>query len=323
MGPRETSYPIIPARSPALPDSPNLHPIRHLGVRAATMIKLKKRPRPEPVPAEVTAITTKAEKKQVDERVAIGANVVYEAIRREGEEELSRTVAALAWSAFAAGLSMGFSFIAEGLLQSHLPDAPWRLLISRAGYSIGFLIVILGRQQLFTENTLTVVLPLLARKDLKTLWCMLRLWAVVLTSNLLGTFLFALCIGNIRIFDPHIQQTLAQIGLAHLGSGFGIVMVKAIFAGWLIALMVWLLPAAESARVSIIIILTYLVGVGGFNHVIAGSTTMLYLVVTKMISWQVYLVQFLLPTLLGNVIGGVSLVAALGHAQVVGGKSSL
>jgi formate/nitrite transporter FocA (FNT family) len=282
-------------------------------------MQTKKQPRLEPPVPEL--VTTRAEKKQVEERVAIGANVVYETIRREGEDELSRPVSALAWSAFAAGLSMGFSFIAEGMLASRLPDAPWRLLISRAGYSMGFLIVILGRQQLFTENTLTVVLPLLARKDLKTLWCMLRLWAVVLTSNLLGTFLFALCIGKIKLFDPHMQLCLTEIGMAHLGSSFGIVMAKAIIAGWLIALMVWLLPAAESARVSIIILVTYLVGIGGFNHVIAGSTTMFFLVVTQAISWKVYFVEFLFPTLLGNVIGGVSLVAALGHAQVAGGKN--
>jgi formate/nitrite transporter FocA (FNT family) len=281
---------------------------------------LKKQPKIEPAAAGAVAITTRAEKKQVEERLAIGANVVYETIRREGEDELSRTASALAWSAFAAGLSMGFSFIAEALLQSRLPDQPWRLLISRLGYSVGFLVVILGRQQLFTENTLTVVLPLLVQKDLGTLLKMLRLWGVVLSANLLGTFLFALCIGKILIFDPHTQQSLAEIGASHLGSGFGTVMVKAIFAGWLIALMVWLLPAAESARVSIIIILTYLIGIGGFNHVIAGSTTMFFLIVTRSISWKIYVVQFLIPTLLGNVIGGMSLVAALGHAQVVGGK---
>ncbi|MGH9643800.1 MAG: formate/nitrite transporter family protein [Terriglobales bacterium] len=284
---------------------------------------LKKQPKLDPTSPEIATITTRAEKKQVEERVAIGANVVYEAIRREGEEELSRTVAALAWSAFAAGLSMGFSFIAEGLLQSHLPDQPWHPLISRAGYSVGFLIVVLGRQQLFTENTLTVVLPLLVRKNLKTLSYMLRLWAVVLIANLLGTYLFALCLGKIRIFDAHTEQCLTQIGAAHLGMSFGLVTVKAIFAGWLIALMVWLLPAAESARVSIIIIVTYLIGLAGFAHVIAGSTTMFFLVVTKVITWPVYFMQFFLPSLLGNVIGGVSLVAALAHAQVAGGKNPL
>jgi len=281
----------------------------------------KKQVKAVPPPVEGT-ITTRVEKKQVEERVAIGAHVVYETIRREGEDELRRKASALAWSAFAAGLSMGFSFIAEGLLTAHLPDQPWRLLISRLGYSVGFLIVILGRQQLFTENTLTVVLPLLLRKDLSTLWRMLRLWAVVLTANLFGTFLFALCIGKINLFDAHMQQSLTQIGLAHIGASFGIVLVRAIFAGWLIALMVWLLPAAESARVSIVIIVTYLIGIGGFNHIIAGSTTMFYLIVTHSISWKTYVVEFFLPTLLGNVIGGLALVAALGHAQVVGGKET-
>ena len=267
-----------------------------------------------------TAISTRAEKKQVEERLAIGPQVVYETIRREGEEELARPASALAWSALAAGLSMGFSFVAEALLSSHLPDQPWRPLISRAGYCVGFLIVILGRQQLFTENTLTVVLPLLVKKDLSTLLRMLRLWAVVLTANLVGTFLFALCIGKIHIFDVHSQETLTSIGVAHLGAGFGTVLMRAIFAGWLIALMVWLLPGAESSRIAIIIIITYLVGISGFNHVIAGSTTMFFLIVTKVITWKVYVAQFLLPTLLGNVIGGFALVAALGHAQVVGGK---
>lgn len=107
-----------------------------------------------PLPADGSTITTRVEQKQVEQRIAIGAHVVYETIRREGEDELHRPGAALAWSALAAGLCMGFSFIAEALLMSHLPDAPWRPLISRLGYCVGFLIVILGRQQLFTENTL-------------------------------------------------------------------------------------------------------------------------------------------------------------------------
>jgi len=279
----------------------------------------RKRPKADQPPEQGT-ISTPAERKQVEDRQAIGANVVYETIRREGEEELHRPATALAWSALAAGLSMGFSFVAQGVLTAHLPDHPWRPLIAAAGYCVGFLIVILGRQQLFTENTLTVVLPLLLRKDLSTLLRMVRLWVVVLGANLVGTFLFALCVGKIGIFDAHTQQCLTEIGAAHIGVGFGTVFVRSIFAGWLIALMVWLLPGAESARVSIIIIVTYLVGVSGFDHIIAGSTTTFFLIVTKHISWGTYIVQFFFPTLMGNVIGGVSLVAALGHAQVVGGK---
>jgi formate-nitrite transporter family protein len=268
-----------------------------------------------------STISTRAEKKQVEERVAIGANVVYETIRREGEDELQRPSSALAWSGLAAGLSMGFCLVAEAVLMAHLPDTPWRPLISRLGYCVGFLIVILGRQQLFTENTLTVVLPALLHKDGKTLSNVARLWAVVLTSNILGTLLFAYCIAHIHLFEPAVQQAFHEIGAAHLGASFGIVLMRAIFAGWLIALMVWLLPGAEASRVVIVIIITYLVGLASLNHIIAGSTTMFYLVAIHGISWAQYFTSFFIPTLLGNIIGGVSMVAALGHAQVVGGKS--
>lgn len=277
----------------------------------------------ESVGAEVSpqsTITTRVEKKQVEERVAIGANVVYEAIRREGDEELKRPNAALAWSGLAAGLSMGFSLMAEALLRAHLPDHPWRRLITGFGYSVGFLIVILGRQQLFTENTLTVILPLLLGKKVSVGLQVLRLWAIVLTANLVGTFLFALVVARTHMFAPEVHQAMTAIGEAHTGQPFWLAFVRAVFAGWLIALMVWLLPAADASRISIIIIVTYLVGVGNLNHIVAGSTTLFYLLATGSLSLGSYITSFLLPTLLGNVVGGVSLVAALGHAQVIGGK---
>ena len=209
---------------------------------------------------ESPAINTRAEEKKVEERLAIGPHIVYETIRREGEEEFKRSSAALGWSGLAAGLSMGFSLVAEALLAAHLPHASWTPLISKFGYSVGFLIVILGRQQLFTETTLTVILPLLAKQTLERIFGVLRLWSVILGANLVGTFIFALCIGKIALFSPEFRQVFLAVSQEGVGSGFGIVLVRAIFAGWLIALTVWLLPVAKSARVSIIIILTYLIG---------------------------------------------------------------
>jgi formate-nitrite transporter family protein len=185
---------------------------------SAHLAKVKNDDRDDDPPATQGIISTKAEEKRVQERVAIGANVVYETIRREGEEELRRSHAALAWSAIAAGLAMGISFVAEALLKAHLPNRPWTPLISRAGYCVGFLVVILGRQQLFTENTLTVILPLMVKKNLMTLVQVLRLWAVVLSANLLGTFLFAASIGKIAVFDPEVSRALTDIGAAHIGS---------------------------------------------------------------------------------------------------------
>jgi formate-nitrite transporter family protein len=213
---------------------------------------------------------------------------------------------------------MGFSMISQGLLQSHLPAMPWRPLITNLGYSTGFLVVILGRQQLFTENTLTVILPLLARRSATTFLGVARLWAVVLTANLIGALAIAWLIGNTNIFEQAVRDSFAAIGAAQIAARPATIFLRGIFAGWLIALTVWMLPAAEGSRPLIIIAMTYLVGLGGFAHVIAGSVEVLYVVVTSgAVHWIDYIVYFLLPALGGNIIGGVSLVALLNHAQVV------
>ncbi|GAC1457233.1 MAG: formate/nitrite transporter family protein [Ktedonobacterales bacterium] len=257
-----------------------------------------------------------ADRKEVEHRASLSTIMVHEIIREEGERELERPAAAVAWSGLAAGLSMGFSMIGMGLLRAYLPAAPWRPAVASLGYSLGFLIVILGRQQLFTENTLTPILPLLTHPDWRTLWRVGRLWSIVLLANVLGAFIFATIVAHTDLFDTHIQHAFMGLALDSLRGGFGLTLLRAVFAGWLIALMIWLLPAAETAKVHIIIILTYLVALGGFAHIIAGSVEVLYLVSTGAATWQTFLGGFFLPTLLGNIIGGVSLVAALSFAQV-------
>lgn len=134
----------------------------------------------------VVPALTEQQEQDAENRTSVSALVVHEAIRKDGDEELQRPLSALAWSGLAAGLSMGFSFVAEALLRLHLPEAQWRPLITNLGYPLGFLIVIIGRQQLFTENTLTAIIPLLARRNIATLTAVLRLWAVVLAANLVG-----------------------------------------------------------------------------------------------------------------------------------------
>jgi formate-nitrite transporter family protein len=118
---------------------------------------------------------------------------------------------------------------------------------------------------------------------------------------------------------PHVQQSLLEVSHESPAT-FGISLVRAIFAGWLIALMVWLLPAAEASRFSVIVLLTYLIGLGNFNHMVAGSNKIFFLIANQAESWNVYAHHLFLPTLLGNIIGGVSLVAFPNHAQVAAGK---
>lgn len=257
------------------------------------------------------------------ERVAPQAAVVYEAIRREGSDELKRPTSALFWSGLAAGLSMGFSFIAEALLRSHLPDAGWRPLIAKLGYSVGFIIIVLGRQQLFTENTLTPILPLLRNKSRRTLGHVLRLWVIVLLANAVGTIAFAWVLSHTAVAQSDVQTAFGEIGREMLAASPGEQFVRAIFAGWLIATMVWLMPFAEAARVWVIVLITYLVGLAHFGHIIAGSVTAAYTVFSGLTSLPAAIFGWWIPVLLGNVIGGVLLVAALNHAQVAAGKAAI
>ena len=240
--------------------------------------------------------------------------------RRDGDTEFERSASALFTSGLAAGLSMGFSFIAEGILRSHLPDAPWRPLIAKFGYSFGFLIVIIGRQQLFTENTLTAVLPVLARRNWMTLLRMLRLWAIVLAANLLGAHIIAWVLGNTSVFTPQMQNVFAQIARESFSVTVGQAILRGVFAGWLIATLVWMRAALDSGQIPLIVLMTYLVAIGGFTHIIAGSIEVLFLVMTGALPWSSYLIHYMLPVLLGNTIGGVSLVAVFNHAQVVAGE---
>jgi len=257
-----------------------------------------------------------SERKDAQRRSAPGVAVVYEAIRQEAEAELRRPNHALFWSGLAAGLSMGFSFLAEALLRFGLPDVPWQTLVSKLGYSVGFLIVILGRQQLFTENTLTPVLQVLQQKTHRTLANTARLWGVVLSANLLGTLAFAFTLSATSLVDTHQVAALEAIALHALDGDFWNTLLRAVFAGWLIALMVWLLPVAETGRVMVIIIITYLVGIAGFPHIIAGSTEMFYALLIGTTSPSVAIGEFFVPTLIGNTLGGVALVAAINYAQV-------
>ncbi len=259
---------------------------------------------------------TEKEDSEAEERESPSAKIIHDAIHKEGISELSRSSQALFWSGLAAGLSMGFSMISEGLLKAYLPDADWSFLISNLGYSVGFIIVILGKQQLFTENTLTPVLPLLEEKSFKILLNVLRLWGIVLTANLAGTLLIAFVAARTEIFDPHVQKAFAEIGHAAMKPSFSTTLLRGVFAGWIIALIVWLLPYAETAHLWVILILTYIIGIGHFSHVIAGSVETFALAFRSQTSWWSVLYKFTLPSLIGNMVGGIMIVAVLNHAQV-------
>jgi len=229
---------------------------------------------------------------------------------------MERTAGALIMSALAAGLSMGFSFLAQAVIESSLPDTPWRPLVASFGYTVGFVIVILGQQQLFTESTLSAVLPVLTRRDMTTVAKTGRLWGLVLFGNIAGTWIFAAMLQIPGVFSDEVVEALGVLAKQPFSGSFMVTVMRAVFAGWLIALMVWLLPSARSARLVTILLITYVVGMSKLSHVIAGSVEASYGVMAGAASVQDYVRGFFAPTLLGNMIGGISLVAIINHGSI-------
>jgi len=251
---------------------------------------------------------------EADDRSSTTAKVVHEAIRLEGTDELERPSSSVGWSGLAAGLTMGCSMIAQGLLQARLPDAPWSEFVAAFGYSLGFLFVTMGRQQLFTETTLTVMLPVLHKTH--GIGDVARYWTIVFVTNILATLLFAAAASIPVLFKPDAVQSFTELGIKAVEPGFVGVLVKGVFAGWLIALMVWLMPAAGSAKLFVIVAVTWLIAAAQFSHVIAGSVEGAFAVFHGAIGWDRFLLSFLVPAFIGNSIGGVVFVALLNHAQV-------
>jgi formate/nitrite transporter FocA (FNT family) len=252
---------------------------------------------------------------------SLDQKITYDVIRREGDKELERPLSGIWWAALAGGLSMGLIFMTEALLRSHLPEADWRPLITKLGYPVGFVVITLGSQQLFTENTITPIIPLMVSYSGEKMRTMIGLQSAALVGNLVGTLLFAMAVGWTDVFDPKVHDAMSAIGAEALRHEFLTTFASGIFAGWLIALMVWMLPASQGNQVIVIAIPTYLIGLGGFAHIVVGSVETLYLVVTAQIGIATYFVRFFVPALLGNVIGGFVLVTWLNHAQVTSGNA--
>ncbi|WP_338921022.1 formate/nitrite transporter family protein [Pseudomonas silesiensis] len=256
------------------------------------------------------------EKKEVDKSQPPRAAVLHEIIRAQGDMELERSVAALWWSALAAGLTMGLSLMAMGLLNSRLPGGEGFKVIASFGYCAGFLAVILARQQLFTENTLTAVLPVMTKPSLNNFGRLLRLWSVVLVGNLCGTILVAYVMLHLPIFDSKTDLAFLDIGRKIMENDASQMFAKGIVSGWMIATMVWMIPSMESAKMWIIILITYLMALGDFTHIVVGSAEVSYLVFAGELPWKDFWLIFAGPTLVGNIVGGSFIFALISHAQI-------
>ena len=242
---------------------------------------------------------------------------IHDNIRGPGEAELQRPVAALFWSALASGLVIGFSFLAGGYVASLAPPH-LRHAAAAAVYPLGFMFVIMARSELFTENTLVPVIPFLNRRDRETFRRLMRVWATLLVGNLLGALVYSLVLSRTPMVAGHLHPALLEIAVRATEGGFWLVAYQAVFAGWLIALLSWLLGAtrATGAQLVLIWLTTAPIAAFTFRHSIAGAVEAFYRAAEGHAGWGAMLGEFVVPAVLGNAVGGVLLVALLNYSQV-------
>jgi formate-nitrite transporter family protein len=260
---------------------------------------------------------TAREVEDIEERSSPRTPVIYEIVSRLGEEEMARPVVSLWWSGVAAGMSISFSLLAQAILHTHLPDAPWRPLVADFGYSVGFVMVVMSRQQLFTENTITAVLPVIAGFNTGNLAKLARMWVVVLLANFAGTLFAALFSSFTPVLSPELFNGMLDLSRQILGHSWLEMFFKGIAAGFLIAAMVWVIPGAETAQFYVIVLMTYLISAGNFLHIVAGSVEAFLLLLNGELYWLTMLTGFILPVLAGNIVGGTALFAMIAYAQVM------
>lgn len=257
-----------------------------------------------------------AEEKTVRDASKLSSRLIYEVIRRDGEEELERPVRSLIWSGIAAGIMISFSVLGEAIFRTYLPDTPGSYLVENLGYSLGFLLVILGRMQLFTENTITTVLPLMVEPTRRKFAEVGRLWLVVLSANVVGAFAIATLFAHTPAIPAELMPALVSLSEHAVGMPAGESFARAVPAGILIAAIVWMLPQAENATFFVILVFTWLIAAGDFTHVVAGSVEMALLAVRGDLGFYAAVFEFFLPVLGGNVVGGTAIFAMMAWGQV-------
>lgn len=256
--------------------------------------------------------------KRIDETVRHPDDILEKAIE-EGLEQIFRPFLSLLFSSVAAGLILSFTVMAVGVIASlvtTMTHNPHLLRLSTAFvYPLGFILCIMSGTQLFTEHTATAVYPVLDGKA--GFSRLLRLWTIVLSGNLVGSVISAVLLTS---SDAMIQAEKGYIIIAHHLVGHNPIqlILSATSAGWLMALGGWLVVAAPPAisQMLSIFIVTFLIGLGGLHHSIAGSIEILtgFLISDEFTFYQV--VRFIGLAVLGNIIGGSVFVAVLNYAHI-------
>lgn len=251
---------------------------------------------------------------------------VFDPIVEKGEAKLQRGNWDLALSGLIAGLDISLGALAMAVLAGKLHTIfrlPLKeaLFIGAFLYPVGFVVVILGRSELFTENTLAPVAGLLHGEG--SFVNLARYWLLIYATNIMGAILFSLLIAHVAVVFSPYRAAYRAIGSALVQNPFHEVLLAGIIAGWLVALIAWLVEAVEGnlTHLLIIYVLAYLIVGLSLAHCVIGSTeVLLAMFAGAPITWGAWLGSFLLPTTIGNIIGGVTFVTALKGFQAASGQ---
>jgi formate/nitrite transporter FocA (FNT family) len=215
---------------------------------------------------------------------------------------------------------MGLTGLSVAVVRAALGHDPTSEFVAQLFYPLGFIAVVIGRAQLFTENTLYPVVLVL--EDQHCIRNTLRLWSVVFGCNILGALAFALIAEHTSALNPKTAQELIALGTNALAGNAAFFFWSGIIGGWLIALVAWMVSASyfTIGQIAVVWLLTFIVGVGGFSHCIATSGEILSAVVTGNATAGMYFPWLLFATL-GNIVGGVTIVTFLNYGQVHAGEN--
>ena len=250
------------------------------------------------------------------------AHEIFEQVVKNAREELSRSAPGLLFSGFAGGIGMGLTGLSVALALSYLGNAPAARFISFCFYPIGFIVVIIGRAQLFTENTLFPIVLVLDER--RHLLATLRLWVLVFVANVAGAVFFGWLLMKTGALAPNFSDALAGLGTEAVQGYFTLIFAKGVIGGWLIALVAWMVTASHWTIGQVVItwMLTFIVGAGHFSHCIASSAEIVAAVMSGHLHFSNYF-GWLLPATLGNIVGGVFIVSVLNYGQVrIGSEES-
>jgi formate/nitrite transporter FocA (FNT family) len=248
------------------------------------------------------------------------ANEIFEQVESNAHDEVRRTPHALAFSGLAGGITMGLTGLAVATAQAALPPSS-KEFIPYLFYPLGFIAVIIGRAQLFTENTLYPVALILSER--KHFVDTLKLWVIVFISNVIGASAFAALAVKTSSLRPDIAENLRVLGLQALQGSHAHFFWSGVIGGWMIALVAWMVSASTGTigQIAVIWLLTFVVGLGHFSHCIATSGEILAAVFSGQESLRAYM-NWLLCATSGNIVGGIFIVTLLNFGQVKAGEDS-